>query len=54
MIEKLLDSVLFWNVLSYIVLFIAICLIIYVIKEIFIETKNYFIKKNMKNLKNKK
>lgn len=52
MLERMLDSLLFWNIVSYIILFIAFVLIIYVVYDISKDVKRYL--KNRKEKKNLK
>ena len=54
MLEKILDSILFWNIVSYIILFITFVLIVYVVWDISKDVKKFLKNRKEKNQKIKK
>lgn len=56
MLERMLDSLLFWNIVSYIILFIAFVLIVYVIIDISKDVKKFLKnrKEKIKKAKNRR
>ena len=52
MLERMLNSLLFWKIVSYIILFIAFVLIVYVVWDISKDVKKFLRKE--KNQKSKK
>ena len=53
MLERMLDSLLFWNIVSYIILFIAFVLIVYVLWDISKDVKKFLKNRKEKNRKEK-
>ena len=54
MLERMLDSLLFWNIVSYIILFIAFVLIVYVVWDFSKDVKKFLKNRKEKNQKSKK